>query len=168
MVNFANLAIQIPSLLIPSDHVNLNRWSVIACDQYTSDPGYWAEVRRRIGAAPSTLDLILPEVYLHDPEVDMGIQRIKARMQTFLANKILVPLPPGLILINRQTANVPSRKGLVLAIDLEQYDYHKGAKSLIRPTEETIPERLPPRIKIRAGGSLEVPHIMLLLDDPEH
>ena len=168
MINPANLAIQIPSVLVPSDQVELSKWAVIACDQYTSDPGYWAKVRKQIGPSPSTLDLILPEVYLSEPEVDSRIQGINRQMQTYLAKKILVPLAPGLILINRQTAHVPSRKGLLIAVDLEQYEYRKGAKSLIRPTEETIAERLPPRMKIRAGGSLELPHIMLLLDDPKH
>jgi hypothetical protein len=168
MINPADLAIQIPTVLVPSDQVDLSKWSVIACDQYTSNPKYWAAVRKHIGSSPSTLDLILPEVYLHDPELDTRIQEINKQMQTFLAEQILLPLAPGLILIDRQTAHVSSRKGLLLAVDLEQYEYRRGAKSLIRPTEETIAQRLPPRMKIRAGGSLELPHIMLLLDDPEH
>ena len=167
MLNPADLGIQIPAVLVPAAHVDPAKWAVIACDQYTSDPEYWAEVRRRIGNSPSTLDLILPEVYLEDPEVESKIQRINERMRAFLAEKILVPLAPGLILLDRRTAYVPSRKGLLLAVDLEKYDYKKGTKSLIRPTEETIADRLPPRIKIREGGILEVPHIMLLLDDPE-
>ncbi|NLW59491.1 MAG: DUF1015 domain-containing protein [Firmicutes bacterium] len=166
-MNPADLGIQIPAVLVPAAHVDPAKWAVIACDQYTSDPEYWAEVRRRIGNSPSTLDLILPEVYLEDPEVESKIQRINERMRAFLAEKILVPLAPGLILLDRRTAYVPSRKGLLLAVDLEKYDYKKGTKSLIRPTEETIADRLPPRIKIREGGILEVPHIMLLLDDPE-
>ncbi|NLC52567.1 MAG: DUF1015 domain-containing protein [Firmicutes bacterium] len=166
-MNPADLGIQIPEVLVPATHIDLHKWAVIACDQYTSNPEYWAEVRRQIGDSPSTLDLILPEVYLDDPEVDRKILQINERMQAFLAEKTLVPLAPGLILLDRQTAHVPSRKGLLLAVDLEKYDYKQGAKSLIRPTEETIADRLPPRIKIREGGSLEVPHIMLLLDDPE-
>lgn len=167
MINPADLGIQIPAVLVPAAHIDLSKWAVIACDQYTSNPEYWAEVRRQIGDSPSTLDLILPEVYLDDPEVETKIQQINGRMQTFLAEKILVPLAPGLVLLDRRTAHVPSRKGLLLAVDLEKYDYKQGAKSLIRPTEETIADRLPPRIKIREGGILEVPHIMLLLDDPE-
>jgi len=168
MINPADLGIQIPSVLVPAPHVDLRKWAVIACDQYTSDPAYWAEVRRYIGDSPSTLDLILPEVYLADPAVDSRIEEINQRMQTYLREKVLVPLAPGLILVDRRTPHVPSRKGLLLAIDLEKYDYQPGAKSLIRPTEETIAQRLPPRIKIRAGGDLELPHIMLLLDDPDH
>jgi hypothetical protein len=112
------------------------------------------------------LDLILPEVYLADPEVDTKIKAINDRMERYLKEKILVPLTPGLILLDRQTPHVSSRKGVLFAIDLEKYDYRPGTKSLIRPTEETIAERLPPRIKIRSGGCLELPHIMLLLDDP--
>ncbi|HHW11723.1 MAG TPA: DUF1015 domain-containing protein [Firmicutes bacterium] len=167
MLNPADLGIQIPTVLVPAAHIDPTKWAVIACDQYTSNPEYWAEVRRQIGDSPSTFDLILPEVYLDDPEVDTKIQQINARMRTYLAEKILVPLEPGLILIDRRTAHVPSRKGLLLAVDLEKYDYRPGTKSLIRPTEETIADRLPPRIKIREGALLEVPHIMLLLDDPE-
>ena len=167
MINPADLGIQVPTVLVPAAHIDLTKWAVIACDQYTSNPEYWAEVRRLIGDSPSTLDLILPEVYLDEPGVDTRIQQINERMQAFLAEKILVSLDPGLILLDRRTAHVPSRKGLLLAVDLEKYDYKQGSKSLIRPTEETIADRLPPRIRIREGGSLEVPHIMLLLDDPE-
>lgn len=168
MVNPADLGIQIPAVLVPAPHVDRHKWAVIACDQYTSDPAYWAEVRRYVGDSPSTLDLILPEVYLADPDVDTKIKAINRRMQTYLREKVLTPLAPGLILVDRRTPHVPSRKGLLLAIDLEKYDYRPGTKSLIRPTEETIAERLPPRIKIRAGAELELPHILLLLDDPGH
>ncbi|NLM37864.1 MAG: DUF1015 domain-containing protein [Firmicutes bacterium] len=167
MLDPAILGIKIPTVLVPAAHVDPTKWAVIACDQYTSNPEYWAEVKRQIGASPSTLDLILPEVYLNDPKVGAKIQQINERMRTYLAEKILVPLDPGLILIDRRTAHVPSRKGLLLAVDLEKYDYRPGSQSLIRPTEETIADRLPPRIKIREGALLEVPHIMLLLDDPE-
>ena len=167
MITPADLGIEIPAVLVPAPQVDRHKWAVIACDQYTSDPAYWAEVRRYVGTSPSTLDLILPEVYLTDPEVETRIKEINRRMQTYLQEKILVPLAPGLILVDRRTPHVPSRKGLLLAIDLEKYDYRPGSKSLIRPTEETIADRLPPRLKIRTGAALELPHILLLLDDPD-
>lgn len=167
MIDFPNLAVKIPSVLLPNYQINLQKWSVIACDQYTSNRKYWDEVEKYVGKNPSTLDFILPEIYLTDPNVEARITQIKENMLNYLAKGVLNPLDPGFILIDRQTPNVQSRKGLLLAVDLEKYDYHKGSKSLIRSTEETITDRLPPRIKIRHGGHLELPHIMLLLDDPE-
>ncbi len=167
MIGFPDLAVKIPTILLPNPEINLQKWSVIACDQYTSNQIYWEEVERFVGNNPSTLDLILPEVYLTDPNVAVRISHIKENMLNYLAKDILSPLEPGFILIDRQTPNVRSRKGLLLTVDLEKYDYRKGSKSLIRSTEETITDRLPPRIKIRKGGHLELPHIMLLLDDPE-
>ena len=167
MVKQTEFAVQPPIVLLPSAGIDWQKWSVIACDQYTSNREYWEEVRRFVGDHPSTLNLILPEVYLEDPDVEKRLQQIKATMDDYLQTKLLTPLAPGYILIDRQTPHVPSRKGLLAAIDLEQYDYRPGAKSLIRSTEETIAERLPARIKIRQGGALELPHILLLLDDPD-
>ncbi len=165
MVDFSELAVKIPSVL-PAAKFDPQKWSVIACDQYTSNRKYWEDVHNFIGDSPSTLDLILPEVYLEDPEVNRLIKKVNTNMISYLTKKILTPLEPGFILIDRQTPHVQSRKGLLLAVDLEKYDYRPGSKSLIRSTEETITDRLPPRIKIRQGGCLELPHIMLLLDDP--
>ncbi|HBG15275.1 MAG TPA: DUF1015 domain-containing protein [Firmicutes bacterium] len=166
MVDFSELAVKIPSVLLPAAKFDPQKWSVIACDQYTSNRKYWEDVHNFIGDSPSTLDLILPEVYLEDPEVNRLIKKVNTNMISYLTKKILTPLEPGFILIDRQTPHVQSRKGLLLAVDLEKYDYRPGSKSLIRSTEETITDRLPPRIKIRQGGCLELPHIMLLLDDP--
>ncbi len=166
MVKQTEFPVQPPVVLLPSPGIDWQKWAVIACDQYTSNREYWEKVRRFVGDHPSTLNLILPEVYLEDPDVEERLQRIKATMDDYLQTKVLTPLAPGYILIDRQTPHVRSRKGLLAAIDLEQYDWRPGAKSLIRSTEETIASRLPARIKIRQGGALELPHILLLLDDP--
>lgn len=167
MVKQTSFTVKPPVVLLPSADINWQKWSVIACDQYTSNRKYWEEVHRFVGEQPSTLNLILPEVYLEDPDVEIRLKQIKSTMTDYLQTKLLTPLAPGYILIDRQTPQVSSRKGLLAVIDLEQFDYRSGAKSIIRSTEETIAKRLPPRIKIRQGAVLELPHILLLLDDPE-
>ncbi|CDH43945.1 DUF1015 domain-containing protein [Candidatus Contendibacter odensensis] len=167
-MNFAGIGLQLPSLLLPQANVNLSQWAVVACDQYTSQPEYWARVEAQVGDAPSTLRLILPEVYLGATDETQRIQAIQDTMRCYLDEAVLVPQKPGWMLIERETASGRSRKGLVVALDLEHYDFNAGAKTLIRPTEGTILERLPPRIRVREGASLELPHVMVLIDDPEH
>ena len=167
-MNFAGIGLQLPSLLLPQASVNLSRWAVVACDQYTSQPEYWARVEAQVGEAPSTLRLILPEVYLGAADETQRIQAIQATMRRYLAEGVLIPQTPGWTLVERETARGRLRKGLVVALDLEHYDFNPGAKTLIRPTEGTILERLPPRIRVRTGAPLESPHVMVLIDDPEH
>lgn len=148
-------------ILLP-DGVDMLRWSVVACDQYTSQPEYWQRVERVVGDAPSTLRLVYPEAYL--AEGDARIEKINAEMKNYLASGIFKEYKNALVYIERTT---PSgvRCGLVGAVDLEAYDYRRGAKSAIRATEGTVLERIPPRVKIRRGAALELPHIMLLADD---
>lgn len=165
MKNFPDLGIQFPSIMLPESHLDLQRWAVIACDQYTSEPEYWHAVEKLVGEAPSTLHLTLPEVYLEEEGVEERIQRIRARMQQTLASGLLVAYDHP-ILVER-TVDGRTRRGLVLALDLEKYDYSKGSTSLIRATEGTIIERLPPRMRIRRGAPLEFPHILVLIDDPQ-
>jgi len=167
-MNFARIGLQLPSLLLPRASVNLSQWAVVACDQYTSQPEYWAQVAAQVGMAPSTLRLILPEVYLGALDEVQRIQAIQDTMHRYLADEILVPQAPGWVLVEREMVRGRSRKGLVVALDLEHYDFNAGAKTLIRPTEGTILERLPPRIRVREGAALELPHVMVLIDDPEH
>lgn len=164
MINLDELGLQIPQVYLPKSGIDLTKWAVIACDQFTSQPEYWQEVETLVGSAPSSLNLILPEVYLEKPGVDERVRKIHASMQDYLENNILQP-HEGLIYVER-TILGKTRKGIILCLDLERYDYNKGSRSLIRATEGTIVERLPPRMKIREGAALELPHILVLIDDP--
>jgi len=167
-IDFESLGIKTPTILLPSKKVDMARWAVVACDQYTSEPEYWKEVEALVGSAPSTLRLIFPEVYLKDEEGSSArIENIHRAMKKYAEDGTLVSHGACFVLVDRQTCNTSSRKGLVVALDLEKYDYSKGSQSLIRATEGTIVERLPPRIKIRKNACLETSHIMVLIDDPE-
>ena len=165
MKSYASIGVQVPRIYLPRPEVDLGKWAVIACDQFTSQPEYWNSVEEMIGNAPSTLNLIFPEVYLDKPGADERIQHIQQTMQDYLSEGLLVP-HDGMVYLERQVGG-KLRKGLVLALDLEHYDYNKGSHSLIRATEGTIVERLPPRIHIREGARLELPHILVLIDDPD-
>lgn len=166
-MSFAKLGVQVPKILLPKDGTDMQRWAVIACDQYTSDPAYWQRLGAQTAGSLSTLPLIYPEVYLEDDDAEQRIVAINQAMEQALADGSLVEQAPGFILVDRKTCEVESRKGLMLALDLEQYDYNQGAQSLIRATEGTILDRLPPRIKVRKNAPIELPHIMVLIDDPQ-
>lgn len=161
------LGVFIPEILMPAENVDLTSWSVVACDQYTSQPDYWESVKRLVGDKPSTLNMIFPEVYLKDDNPQQRINQIKKTMGKYLSDNVLVPLNPCFIYVDRQTSRSISRKGLIIAVDLEKYDYSAGSQALIRATEGTVIERLPPRIKIRENATVELPHIMLLIDDED-
>ena len=151
-------------LLLPRPGTDLTRWACVACDQYTSQPEYWEAVKETVGDAPSTLNLMLPECWLG--EAAQRVPAIHQAMAEAQADGLLQPaLPCGMILVERTTAS-GSRLGLVAAVDLEQYDYAPGSRPPVRPTEQTIAERLPPRLAIRRGAPLELSHILMLLDDP--
>lgn len=166
-MNFTPIGLQVPTLLLPRAGADLTKWAVVACDQYTSQPDYWAQVEALVGDAPSTLRLILPEVYLGAADEAQRIAAIQETMHRYLADGVLEPQPPGLILVERETARGRTRRGLIAALDLEHYDFNPGAKTLIRPTEGTIMERLPPRVRVREQAPLELPHVMVLIDDPQ-
>jgi len=144
----------------------LTKWSVIACDQYTSEPDYWKRVETTVGEAPSTLNLIFPEVYLDQGRDEEFINKINTTMLKYEEQGVLEPFD-GFILIDRKTPEIKSRKGIIVALDLENYDFSAGSQSLIRPTESTIAARLPPRIRVREKATVELPHILVLIDDPE-
>jgi hypothetical protein len=163
---FDSLAISIPEILLPAKGIDLTKWPVIACDQYTSEPEYWEKVEAFVGQAPSTLHLIYPEVYLNTPDKEARIARIQAKMKEYLSQGIFQSVE-GMLYVERETAH-GWRKGLLLGVDLDKYDYNPKASSLIRATEGTILERIPPRVKIREGAALEVPHIMILVDDADN
>ena len=139
------------------------KWSVVACDQFTSEPEYWHSAEEFVGEAPSTLNMILPEVYLEETEA--RIEKINECMKKY-ASELLCEHPDAMIYLRRTQSDGTVRHGIVMAIDLEAYDYKKGATSLIRATEATVIERIPPRVAIRRNAPLELPHVMLLVDDP--
>ncbi|MEG1560672.1 MAG: DUF1015 domain-containing protein [Clostridia bacterium] len=161
-----NVGVKIPNILLPSKGVEYEKWACVACDQYTSEPEYWDATETIVGEAPSTLKLILPELYLGKPDEEERIAKIRSTMSYYLNSGILADMGVGVVLTKR-IVNGRTRTGLVLALDLENYDYKKGATTLIRATEGTIVERIPPRLKIREAASLELPHIIILIDDPE-
>jgi hypothetical protein len=166
-MTFDAIALHVPTILLPGPAVDLKRWAVIACDQYTSDEEYWQKVASEVGEAPSTLNLIYPEVFLEEADSAGRIEAINSAMRRCLDDGTLQPQAPGFLLIDRQTEAVASRKGLIAALDLEAYDYNEGAASLIRATEGTILDRLPPRVRVRRHAAIELPHIMVLIDDPQ-
>ena len=161
-----SVGVFVPHMLLPNKNVDLTRWAVVACDQYTSQPEYWEETERIVGDAPSTLRLMLPEMYLGKPDEAERITKINATMDKYVLDGTLEDKGEGFVLTRRSVAgNV--RTGIVMALDLECYDYNKGATTLIRATEGTIVERIPPRLRIRENAPLEMPHILVLIDDPE-
>ena len=160
-----DLGIQIPQVYLPKNGTDLTKWAAIACDQFTSQPEYWNEVEKIVGDAPSTLKLTFPEVYLEQPGGEERIKNIQATMRKYMEEGILQPRE-GVVYVER-ILDGKTRKGIILALDLEAYDYNKGSTSLIRATEGTIVDRLPPRIKIREGATVELPHILVLIDDPD-
>ena len=160
-----SIALGIPNILLPRRGTDLAKWAVIACDQFTSQPEYWARVNAFVGHSPSTLNLIFPEAFLGKPGEEERIRAIRAAMADYL-DRGLFQEHRGFIYVERQVGR-QTRRGLVAAVDLENYDYGRGSTSLIRATEGTILERIPPRVRIREAAPLELPHIMVLLDDPE-
>jgi uncharacterized protein (DUF1015 family) len=166
MRRYEIIGLGIPETFLPREGIDLSRWSVIACDQFTSQPEYWEQVKTIVGDAPSTFQLILPEVYLGKPEEAEKLENINQTMRQYLTQGILQP-HEGIIYVER-SVDGKNRKGLVVCLDLEKYDYNQGSTSLIRPTEGTIQDRLPPRMKIRENASLELPHILVLIDDPQN
>ena len=152
-------------ILLPDfSKTDAKKWAVVACDQFTSEPHYWEAADKEVGDAPSTLRIILPEVYLS--ETEKRIPSINATMEKYF-NEVLVSHPDSMIYTERIQSDGTVRRGIVLAIDLEAYDFTKGANSLIRATEATVIERIPPRVAIRKDAPIELPHVMLLIDDPD-
>lgn len=154
-------------ILLPrfrSDPEKMKKWACVACDQYTSEPEYWERVERFVGDSESTLRVTLPEIWLD--EADERIPGINCTMQKYL-NDLLEPFPDSMIYLERRLKSGRVRRGIIGAVDLECYDYTKGARSLVRATEGTVLERIPPRVKIREGAPIELPHIMILIDDPK-
>ena len=151
-------------ILLPRD-CDMTRWSVVACDQYTSQPEYWQRVADFVGNAPSTLKLVLPESCLEGPDVESDIMEINTTMSRYLRNDIFRTLTDSLIYVERRLDNGMIRRGIVGMVDLEQYDYESGSPALVRATEGTVLSRIPPRVAVRKNAPIELPHAMLLCDD---
>lgn len=162
MEQHADVCLAVDDIYLPTDGVDMSKWAVVACDQYTSQPEYWHKVEREVGEAPSTLRLIYPEAFLS--EGDARTQAINAEMERYLREGVIAPRVHGFILVERECQH-GSRVGLVAPVDLEAYDFAAGSRSPVRATEGTILERIPPRVRIRRGAPIELPHIMMLLDD---
>jgi hypothetical protein len=159
-----DLCIRTGELLLPNQTVDRTAWACVACDQYTSQPDYWQEAEALVGEKPSTLKMILPEIYLD--QAGARIPKIHETMRTYLSGGVLTPqVRQGYILVERATGE-GARLGLVALLDLEQYDYRAGSKLPVRATEGTILDRLPVRLSIRRGAPLELSHVLLLCDDP--
>ena len=160
---FEKFGIRVPEILLPDEKYDLKQWAVIACDQFTSQPEYWDRVRSRVFDRPSTLHITYPEAWL-----DQGDARIASINETMLdyEKNVLTRAVKGMVLVEREIAT-GSRIGLMAAVDLEKYDFSVGSQSLIRATEGTVLERIPPRVKIRENAALETPHILVLVDDPK-
>ena len=155
------------NILIPKN-TDMNKWTVVACDQYTSEPEYWDEVYKAVGDSPSALKLILPELYLEEPDVAQRIDRIHAEMKKYLSDDIFEEYTDAMIYVERIQSNGIVRAGIIGNIDLEEYSFEKGSTSQVRATEATVIERIPPRIKVRENAPLELPHIMILIDDEKN
>lgn len=153
-------------LLLPTD-CDMTKWSVVACDQFTSQPEYWECIEKLVGTAPSTLRLMLPEAYLESRDPDAERKRIHAAMERYLSDGILRELGGSFVYLERSLSG-GVRRGIVGVLDLEGYDFSAGSISPIRATEGTVRERLPARVEIRRGAALEMPHIMVFIDDPEN
>lgn len=166
---FEDIGLNIPEILLPdtADTDFWKSWACVACDQYTSQPDYWQRVEDIARGKMSAFHLMLPEIYLEESDVDSRIEKINNTMSQYIEGGVLKSEEPSVVLVERDTKASPVRRGVVMALDLEKYDFNKGSGSLIRATEGTVTERIPPRMKIRKNAALEMPHVMILIDDPD-
>ncbi len=165
MSAFERLPFRPADILLPQN-CDYDKWSVVACDQYTSQPEYWQRVEETVGSAPSALRLILPESCLDGPNVETDIMEVNTTMTRYLREGRFRELPDCLIYVERRLDNLRLRRGIVGMVDLEQYDYEPSSPALVRATEGTVLSRIPPRVAVRKNAPLELPHAMLLADDP--
>ena len=159
------MGVGIPDILVPNKGIDLKKWAVVACDQYTSEPEYWERVSAFVGDAPSTLRLIYPEAFLEESDGSKRIAHINATMASYLNQDIFDTYRNSFFLVHRTGEGTSGRWGLILALDLEHYDYREDSRTLVRATEGTILSRIPPRKLIRKDAPLELPHILVLVND---
>ena len=155
---------KVGNILIPKK-TDMYKWCVVACDQYTSEPDYWREVNKIVGDSPSTLNLTLPEIFLEEDDVEDRIKKINKNMKKYVDDDLFKEYKDSMIYLERTQDDGKVREGLMGIVDLEDYSYEKGSQTLIRATEKTVIERIPPRMKVRENAILELPHIMILIDD---
>ncbi len=158
--------IRAADILLP-DAEDMGRWSVIACDQFTSDRAYWAETRRIAGDAPSTLNMILPEAFMGTSEAENAQRKISACMEKYLNGKLFRELPASFMLVERTLENGAVRHGIIAAVDLEAYEYKPEKEAQIKATEHTVEERLYKRVELREAAALELPHVIIFYEDPD-
>ena len=163
---FEKLGFYPADILMPKD-CDMTKWAVVACDQFTSEPEYWEAVEKQVGDAPSTLRLILPEANLKAPNVDELIENINSSMKKYMDDGVFKTLSDSLIYVEREQSDGKIRHGLVGMVDLDAYDFTPGSGALIRATEATVQDRIPPRARVRRNAPIELPHVMLLIDNPE-
>ncbi len=163
---FEKLGFYPAGILLPKAGTDMTKWAVVACDQFTSQPEYWQAVEDTVGNAPSALRLILPEAALNAPDVEERISGVNAAMDRYLSDGLFRELKDSLLYVERVQSDGKVRHGLVGMVDLEQYDFTPGSGALIRATEGTVLSRIPPRVKVRRNAPIELPHVMLLIDDP--
>jgi len=161
----AKVGAGLPKILFPAEGVDLTRFAAVACDQYSAQPEYWQDLKTFVGGVPSALELMMPEAWL---QINTDHQeKISKNMERYLEDGTLRELGEGMVFLHR-TTTTGDRRGLVLTLDLEEYDFTPGSSSLIRATEKTVVERLPTRIEIRKNAPIEMPNIMVLIDDREN
>lgn len=163
---FEKLGFYPADILLPKD-TDMQKWAVVACDQFTSQPEYWEAVEKTVGDAPSTLRLILPEAKLGDSGVENSIAKVNDAMTDYIDRGIFKNYDESLVYIERTQSDGKIRHGLIGMIDLDQYDFTPGSGALIRATEGTVLSRIPPRVKVRQDAPIELPHVMILIDDPD-
>lgn len=152
------------NILLPKN-CDMTKWSVVACDQYTSEKDYWLDVEKIVENNPSTLNLTLPEIYLEEENINERIENINNNMKQLMNENFFNEYPNSMIYLRRKQKDGKIREGIIGMVDLEDYSYETGSTSMIRATEKTVIERIPPRVKVRENASLELPHIMILIDD---
>ena len=154
------------NILLPKPEIDLHKWAVIACDQFTAQKDFWEEVSQVVGDAPSTFHLIFPEAWLNTVDEKNQTEKINKTMHQYVAADLFTTVEDSFIYVKRRLKNGAVRHGIVGAIDLDAYITEEGAASKLRATERIIPARLPARVEIRRGAVLETPHVLLLIDDP--
>ncbi len=155
-------AVRPAEILLPAENIDIKKWAVVACDQFITKPEYWQEAEKIAADSPSALNLILPEIYLS--EAEMRIRKTNENMNAYMKKGYLREMPTGIILTERKLGKL-TRHGLIVAVDLEAYEFDAAKKPMIRATEKTILERIPPRVRIRENAPIELPHILMLMDD---
>lgn len=153
-------------ILLPREGTDMTKWAALACDQYSARPEYWEDMSRYVGKAPSALRLMLPEAYLNAPDAAARKSALLRTMEEYMVGDVFQTIPDSYIFVERTLPNGKVRRGLVGKLDLEAYDWTPGSKPPVRSTEATVPERLPTRVQLRRQAALEMPHIVLFMDDP--